>query len=420
MAALSFTGSVTASSAFAGGVTGVNGRGPTTRVVFSGTWATNDTYVLNLIAPAATYVLGTGNVTNVTPAACMTYGKRVHFLAGQRWYFSDNNDATGWESQAPGAGYITLSNQYSAPENLVSIAPYQGKVAITSLTTAQIWNVSADPTQFSLTQVLANIGCYANLGMQPIGDLDVLFPHTSGIRSLRVRDSSLNAMVTDIGSAVDTYVAADTAGKSLSVLSKACAIVEPTQNRYWVYIPADGIYVLSYFPSNKIVAWSKYTPTTQIGSAQIGFTPTKFVVYNGQVYAVASYVSGANTYNAVFVYGGSDNRTYDNVAATMQLPYYDEKRPGHKKYAQKIDVDVIGTWQAQGSPNWVTGSFGSGDTIGSPQQATFDNGWVGYEDVGSHFSFVLQSVSYSSVTANVTSPPSVNALIFYYQMGEEP
>lgn len=391
-------------STFAGGTTGEPAKNLVYRVSFGGTWAVNETYVFNIVTAANTIVCGSGNLTKIVPTAILTYGNRVHMIAGSTWYFSDNNDATNWDEQAAGAGFIELSNQYSMPEPLVALTPYQGLMALQSRRTTQIWQMDPNPANFSLVQVLANIGTIASLGTQPLGELDVLFPYDSGIRGLRARVASLNAITTDIGSAVDSFVVPLLQAAGIYA-ANCCAIVEPSQNRYWLFIPnanlTDGmIYVLSYFPSNKIIAWSRYTPRVIISGTSYAFAPQKFVVWNGQVYICDA--------SRILIYGGSDNATYDASQASLQVPFYDEKRPGHLKQATAVDVDVTGTWTIYGTPDWINSTK---QTVGNAAQATFDNGKVGYEDEGTHFSFQLQTTS--------ASDAKVSSIIFYYQLGNE-
>ena len=93
--------------------------------------------------------------------------------------------------------------------------------------------------------------------LMSLGDLDVLFLSPTGIRSLRVRETTLNAYVNDLGSPIDSLVINDFVQGNNA--QNAQAIVDPNTGRYWLFVPntsaANGvgnIYVLSYYPSNKI------------------------------------------------------------------------------------------------------------------------------------------------------------------------
>lgn len=404
---------------FGTAVTAVTGRGPTYKVVFSGTWVTGDTFQFNVVTAAKTYIAGAGNLTGLVPSQCITLNKRVHVIAGSSWLGSDNDDATQWEEQAAGAFKIDTSNEVDQPESLTSLAPYQGMMALFSPRTVQIWALNADPNLISLTQVLTNLGSVAGLSAQPLGDLDVIFLHSSGIRSLRARQALLNASVVDIGAPVDELVSGS--GGFLPALSPtqiaaSCGVVEPTQNRYWCYIPATSlgtlsaarIFVLSYFPSNKIVAWTEYSAC----AGATYFMPLKFVVYNQQVY-MRGRVSNGDEY--VYYFGGSDGITYDTVVqATVQVPFYDEKKPGHEKFAVGFDVDLNGTWTCYGCADWVGNSLFN---LGTFTKSSFDDGIIPYEDIGTHFSFKAVG---SATSAHPSEVPTVTSLIFHYEIGASP
>lgn len=369
-------------SAFAGGVSGINGRGATTRITFGGTWAVGDKYSMQLVTPSVTYELGVGNLTGIVPTACIVLSSRVHFIAGSRWYGSDNNDATGWESQAPGAFSINTANNFKNNEVLVSLQAYQGKVALFSNNTTQIWSLSADPLGINLVQVLANIGSYCPLGPQSIGDLDVIFPSLTGFRSLRVRDSSGNAFVNDLGSPVDLLVQKDLATVGFAALTTTCSIVEPTANRYWHYINGH-IYVLSYFPAAKIAAaWSQYFPEYILAGVTTAFVPVKFVLYNQQVFCLASV---AGVYH-VFCFGFDSNGVvkYDGTQALAETPWSDMKSPGVRKEVQSVDYAITGTWQLSGSMDY------EGVVNNGGQLVNITNAEVGKPS----FQFGEQSVSF--------------------------
>ena len=152
--------------------------------------------------------VGAGDVTNLAATFCFTYGNKEYLLASEKVFFSEIGEPTKWNNpNGIGNGNVTMTDQFSTPENLVAIAPYQGRLAFFSRQTTQIWQVDADPANWAQLQVMQNIGCVAPLSVQPLGNLDVLFLSDGGVRSLRARDSSLNAYVDDVGSPIDSYVA---------------------------------------------------------------------------------------------------------------------------------------------------------------------------------------------------------------------
>lgn len=409
MASVVVTNNPTVAS-FANGIAGVAANGSVYRTLLTGAWNVFDNVVLNLVTTAASYTCGAGRVTGTVPTQAITLYDRVQMLADTRWFGSDNGDSTAWEQQAPGAFFFQISNQVTMPEDLVSLAPYQGMIALFSRRTTQLWVLDPNPINISIFQVLSNIGTFAPNGPCALGDIDIIFPYDSGIRSIRARVSSLNAISNDIGSAVDALFQDTTVVLTQNELAQCCSIVEPGEDRYWTFVPghsgAQGtIYVLSYFPSNKITGWSQYSPTYSVGGIQTQFTPQKFIVYQGQVYVCDA--------NAIYLFGGTNNLTYDGVVATIQVPFYDEKRPGHEKDALAVDVDVTGNWTISGSMNWINETW---DGITPMGQATFDQGNVPFQERGTHFSFLLTSTG-NPGTSTIT--PVVSSIIFYYNLGAE-
>src|ERR1035437_1998867 len=246
----------------ANGASAIAGYAATSSVQFVAPWLADEKYTI--IATDSTTALqtqiGAGNVTGIDPNVCFTYNGKVYVLANSGVYCSgiDLPDIFN-DPNASGTGFIDMSDRFNVFSKLVAMASYQGMLTFFSRYTAQIWIVDSDIAKWQQKQVLPNTGTVAKLSVQSLGDLDVLFLSDSGIRSLRVRDSSLNASPTDIGSPIDLLVQAAMLA-SPGTSPAACAIVDPLGNRYWLYL--NGlIYVLSYYPASKIVAWATYEAT---------------------------------------------------------------------------------------------------------------------------------------------------------------
>lgn len=464
------------------GVNGIAVQGPTT----SGETLNGKN---NIIITCTTIKVGAGSqdggVTNLTtsidggnvdPTYATSLGGKLYLARGSKINFCASYDASRWEQQDIGAGFIQNTDQDTAPTGTVSLCPYQGKLAAFSRRNISIWNVNADPAQYSIAQNLKNIGTMAALSVQAIGELDTLFLSDTGIRSLRTRDTTLNAYVVDVGSPIDDLIqTALFSGNGPS----ACSVVEPSSNRYWLYL--DGsIYVMSYFPSLKIIAWSTYKPTyiTNLGSpnsasftynnltigtkyyvvpspdlaslsdgaghvvfldadggfvaatnelvvdVDIGgdfaatvlyeatqFIPSKFLVYDGQVYVYT-------TDRRVLVYGGADNNTYDGSIATIELPWLDAKSPFVIKQGEAVNVAMTGKWNVYCSldprgnslvqvvPNAATGT-------GNEQlDSTFDEGEFGFSQQGTHYKFKAQT------TIDWLQPASMSSFTLQYSKGQ--
>lgn len=349
--------------------------------------------------------VGAGDVTGIEFNYCLTYNNKVYGLSGGKVYCCAVGQPTVWNNpNGLGNGFVKLSNWYAGTDTLAAMAPFQGKMAFFSRTSTQIWALDYNVDNWQIVQILRNVGTTSPMSVCGLGELDVLLLNDSGFRSLQVRYADLNASANDIGSPIDTFIQAAMLALTDAQKALCCGIVGAGQNRYWCFIPnaamtGGHIYVLSYYPANKIIAWTRYLATYSLAGVQTPFVPKKFVLYNGQVYAT----DGTNYY----AYGGADGNTYDNAQAVMQLPFYDYKSPGTQKYTTAVDVDVTGSWEVYGSPQWIDNTF---QDIGLAGMATFDNGMVGYEDKGSHFTFKFVS---TGSTAAV-----VSGVILYYNPAE--
>lgn len=389
----------------------VVGSGTTYSITFSGTWNAGDTFTFQIVTPALTYDVGIGRLYGLIPSACMTLNNRVHVIAGSNWLGSDNGDATQWEQQAPGAFSIDVSQNFRQADSLISLAAYQGRIALFANYVTLIWALDANPNNITQTQALANIGTFSPLGPQSLGDLDVVFPCVTGFRSLRVRDLSLNAYVNDLGSPVDLLVQADINTVGLGNLGTTCGIVEPSANRYWLYINGK-IYVLSYFPSAKInSAWSVYTPTTITAGVTLTFVPLKFVIYNSQVYLLAN-IGGSNY---LLIFGGANNTTYDATIATVATPWLDFGSPGVRKQFRAVDFAMTNAWQFATSADYY-GYINNAGTLDqvitvARSNVSFQLGSFGIIAEGFHFKIQGQT--------SVAAYAVLSALDIHYEKQDE-
>ena len=307
--------------------------------------------------------------------------------------------------------FINVSEDFATPDNLVSLAAYQGRLAIFGRRNIQIWVIDASPQNWALQQVLANIGTWSSLSPESIGDLDVLFGSDTGIRSLRVRDLTLNAFVNDVGSAIDQLIQTAIAGLTPAQLNQSCGIVEPSANRYWLHI-GGNIYVFSYFQSSKISAWGIYTPTYFLAGVQYSFTPSKFVVFQGQCYLRAN--STADSADHIFVYGGLNGTTYDLTQPIVELPWLDGGDCTQLKKMQCLDFAITGHWQLFGSMDYI-GVVNNGaqlQSIVTTNQPSFQVGQIGWTDDGYHFKIRAVGQAYAEAQ-------KLSLLAITYQGGEE-
>jgi len=297
----------------------------------TGTFEIADTYTINLSIPSLSYVRSftvSGSATGMGVTA-KTFSSKVYSTTDSLIYFCEINDPTKWNTNTNGSGFINIANADSGSDTLTALASYQGKLAIFSKRSVQIWNMDPDPTQNVRTQILDNIGTYAPRSVVNFGDLDTFFLSYSGIRSLRARDASNAATVSDIGTNIDTLIANDLLALTDDQKAAAVGIIEPSDGRYMLAI-GDIIYVYSYFPTPGISAWSTYEP---------GFTVSDFAYANNILYARSN--------DAVYAYGGTTGDQYDNSTVQIDFPYLDGSKPATQKTLVGFDASIEGTWDVR-------------------------------------------------------------------------
>lgn len=358
---------ITTALAMAGGVDPVPEVREQNTFTFGGAWAAGETFTVFLtdLAVAAQYSAGYGDtrvpvihLPDYVPSFVKTFDQKAYVACGLVLAFSgladplalaDHKVIGGEDADTPGNGNILPGNNFATPEEIKALADYQGKLAIINRNSTQIWLVDVDPANNGKKQVLENIGSFAADSVRSVGMLDVIMLHDSGFRSLQVRDSSGNAVTVDIGTPIDSLVQSWLATLTEAEKAGACAVIEPKTNRYWCHVPgangAEGvIYVLSYFPSSQIAAWSTYRPTYKLNGVQTAFVPQKFLVKDGQVFARTS--TGMHAVSG-----------YDNCGVTGELPWLAARNPLLKKSIQSIDVGCQGSWVVSLASDPKTGVY---------------------------------------------------------------
>jgi hypothetical protein len=350
------------------------------------------------------------------------FKNKMYAVNGSQLSFSANNYPDAWATPttvppilpdtAPadikGQGFINLSMVDADSEVLTSLEVYYKQLAVFSSEAIQIWSVDPDPLQNAFSQLLRGSGTTAPLSTLQYGSGDVLFLDRSGVRSVKARDSSNSAAVSDIGSPIDSILAQLYIDMGRLRMSKAISVLEPFVGRFWLILE-NTAYVLSYFPSPKITAWSFFT---------LPFTAQYAVTCNGRIFM-------RDTANGLWVYGGPDGNTYENCGVEVRLPYLDGKKPGHRKQFQAFDTTVgySSTPPVLGAPgppytgSWrvaVSFDFNNPDAeedIGTFDRPTWNAGraeMVGYD---SHFSLRFYN--------NDSLPATLSNCAAHYTMADE-
>ncbi len=460
---------VTTAVAMLGGADAAAGAGGVWQVTLTGTWALGDAYSLTLteVAGGRSVTLGDGALTGEEPTYALTYKKKLYLLGGgQTLFFSALEEPTIFNDvNQAGNSFMDLSNEYGFSDDLLAAGIYQGRIAVFARRAIQILQVDPDPANYAVLQTLENIGTVNGASVRGLGDYDVLFCADSGVRSLRVRDSSNNAQVMDLGTPIDSLVQT----RLLSVGTGTMAsIVEPISGRYWLAV-GNLVYVFSYFPSSGIAAWSTYVPSfTTLTSVMPESSPppgyNQWTVVSGQTYvwtknifestltcgSVTLTASGyfvadgtnvlvgltglgqgtvelvtittftpekmveragqvylRSTAGKIYRYGGSDNATYDASPCSWETPWLDARSAATNKLAASADAGLEGGWVLSLGMDPVSGIL---KEVYRNTASTYGLGVVPSTMRGNHFK--VRGVTYGASYARFST------FAFHYQGGD--
>ncbi len=233
-----------------------------------GTWAVGETWSIAVVSTAGNFTLGKGRIAGLTFVNGFVFKDRGILANGTQFNLSSIGDVTAWETQNTGAGFVSFSSQKGQYDTVQGFAAYQGKLVVFGKQSTQIWQTNADIASWALQQTLNNLGTRAPFSIGTLGELEALFLADNGIRSLRTRETSLNAFVNDIGSPIDSLIKAALNSMTETQVAASRKVVESGSNRYWLFL-SDRFYVLSYFPASKVTAWSTYLPSRVASSFTI-------------------------------------------------------------------------------------------------------------------------------------------------------
>lgn len=298
---------------------------------YGGTWMymfANEDLVTDADAPP--------NATgNDEPIPLLVHKSKLFVGAGTKLFFSAIRD--GEEFTNPGgasdngAGFIDLAFEIGRGARIFALAPYGQYAAVFFANDIMVWAFDADPNETAPIQTIAGTGTFAPGAVLPYREGDVLYYDPTGIRSLRARDSSGQALTVDIGSPIDSLTRAAYAALPADQRLFVWSVVDPLTGRAWFAIK-DTIFVLSHYPETKITAWTTYKP---------GFDVEGMCVLGDRVYVRGN--------NQIYVYGGLPDApfSYEGVEAEVWLPYLDANMPTQAKSILGLDAAARGLWEAR-------------------------------------------------------------------------
>lgn len=376
-------------ASMSGGVSAVTAVAQVYTAQITGTFETADQFQITINTTEEYLVTGAASGTGVS---VLTFKQKLYSTASSNLYFSALGSSTQWISGTD-YGFINMASQTAGEESLTVAQEYQGLMAIFSENNIRIWSISEDSAANVFLQTLQNTGTIAAGSVVPYGNNDVFYLDTSGIRSIKARDSSNAAYVSDVGTPIDTHIRAYMDTLTEEEIAAAVGVVEPIEGRFWLGIK-NRIYVLSYFPAAKITAWSYY---------EVDFEVKHFAKVGDRIY-VRGTVSGVDY---LYLYGGESNNTYpdaDEDVCLIELPYFDAENPAAFKELLGFDIIGINDWVVEILPDPAddTKIVGQGTASGT----TYGKQRFGATGVTSLFAVNL--------TCSAAGPATLSALAMHY------
>lgn len=354
-----------------------------------GTFEAADQFNITINGTEIYTVTGRASGTGIS---VLTFKQKMYSTASSNLYFSALGAPAQWISGVD-YGFINMASQSAGEETLTVAQEYQGLMAIFSQNNIRIWSISEDSSANVFLQTLQNTGTTAPGSVVPYGNNDVFYLDTSGVRSIKARDSSNAAYVSDVGTSIDTHIREFMDTLTEEEIAAAVGVVEPIDGRFWIGIK-NRIYVLSYFPAAKISAWSYY---------EVDFEIQHFAKVGTRIY-VRGREDGEDY---LYLYGGESNSTYPGInedICLIELPYFSAENPAAFKELLGFDIIGINDWKVEILPDPANETvitnqgIASGTTYGKPR--------FGATGVTSLFAVNL--------TCSAAGPAALSALAMHY------
>lgn len=380
-------GDVTTSTAnMSGGVTAVAAVAQVSQVAFGGTYEALDKFTITI---NGTNYVATGRASGHMTSA-FVYKKRIYGVANSLLRYSAISAPSDWTTVTPASGssFINMNSDSEGSERLTAVEQYQTYVGIWSRRQLRLYALNTDATTNTFIQTLNNTGTVAPRSVLAYGNTDVFYLDQTGIRSVKARDASNAAFVSDIGTKIDTYVKEYTKTISAESVQRAFSIVDPVDGRFWLSVGAK-IFVLSYYPSQQIQGWSHYDMSGNVDGLVVAFN--NIYVRIGDI---------------IYLYGGITGDTYPNAneqIATVKTGFLTANEPANMKTMFGFDIACTNEWLTTCLPDPTDET--KYVTIGRPFEPSYGDSNIAVDARGGvlAFEFVCSragAATLSSVTAH--------------------
>jgi len=309
-----------------GGVAGVTAVDQVSTLTISGTVEPSDIFTVTINGTAIPVATGTATKARYATVA----GHKVYAVVRDIARFCDLDDATDWSTG--NSGFIDISTEYDGQENARGIGRYQGMLAIFVERAIQLWEIAADPANNRVSSTIQNATTVAHQSVTSVGNIDLFYLGVGGIRSVRARDQNNLPYVSEVGTAIDPFVQEHMRSLSAGQVSSAVGAIDPLDGRFMLAL-GNRVYVFSYFPANKVSAWSYY---------DIGFTISQWAVNRSRLYCRSG--------DKIYLYGGDSGNEYpgkDELQPFIQLPFFSGGNPDITKSLTAIAISSEGEWKCR-------------------------------------------------------------------------
>lgn len=335
---------------------------------------------------------------------CRTYKNKIFSVDQGLLFFSGDGEPTIWDDTIDAsAGFIDLSLGDSDMSEATALEVYYDKLAILSKTATQLWVIDPDPLQTNYAQTLRQAGTVAPQSVLAYGSGDVLYLAPDGIRSLRARNASLAASVSDVGSPLDPVMQGLFRQFGEPFMENVISLLQPVTGRFWVILP-DRVYILSAFPGPKITAWSEYHPSVEVAGEDQQFTIVAAATHRQHVIVRASD-------GTIYSYGGADDTgiTHDSCPVEIVFPFLTGDKPATEKGYQGLDAAATGEWDVYAATN--PEDEVSEDYLGKLIGPSFMQGRFAIEGRSTHVSLRLRN--------NTPGPATLSNISLHFQGAQQ-
>lgn len=158
---------------------------------------------------------------------------------GQAVRYCKVGDPADWTT-AGNAGFLPISQHFGSGQRAYGLGLYQGKLAVFTDQSIQLWVIDPDPSAMALDRVVDGVGTRHHSSIVSLyGDL--LFLSESGVRSLTTLSSALFPTDVDVGLPIKSLTKSPTSLTRISdggLRPAVMAISAGPLSQYWVTAPS--------------------------------------------------------------------------------------------------------------------------------------------------------------------------------------